>query len=1004
LEVGRPGGVEFRVLGTVEAQAGQRTAHLTGMQRSLLVILLFNADRVVPGTSLVDGLWGERAPASAAARVRGLIVDLRRALAAIGAAADLIATRSAGYVLRLDGAWLDSAEFSATVVRARAAFAGGREEEAHELYSAALALWRGPALSDAQGPRAQAEAARLEEEHASAVEGAADVNIALGRHREAVAALTDLVRRHPLRDGPYGRLMLALHRLGRSGEALEVYRSMHRRYGDELGIEPGPELQELHQRILRADPELLHTATEPAAPPRARPAQLPPDVSDFTGRDEQVAMAVAAVVPAGGATVPVLAVYGKPGVGKTALAVHVAHRVRAHFPGGQLHVDLHGHGSAPEEPHEVLARFLGALGVPGDAIPDHPAERAALYRSRTADQRVLVVLDNAADEAQVLPLLPGTAGSAVVVTSRAPLTVLPGAHRLALDVLDNDACERMLTTILGADRTSEEPTQVERLAELCGRLPLALRIAAGRLAAQPHWLVRTLVDRLTDERRRLSELSLGGVEVRASLELSRQALPDADAYAFTCLGLLPTSEFGAWALAALLGEPVDEAERRLDTLVQVQLVEYAGRDTTGRTRYRLHDLIRAYVVELADTCGAEERRAATDRLHGAWVVMTTEVARRLSPRRPPPVPVAVQPWPVSGAEDLTTDAVAWLESEWRNLVSAVESDVDDGATGFAWQVAASVSTMLETRGYFNDLRSLQLSGLRSAERVGDLQARAAMLCGLAAVDLARHDLTAARQGYEKSLAMYQELGDAWGCAHASHGMAKVLRWTGDVDEALVLCDRAAEQFRAVGDELEAALAGQIAAVIHYERGNWDQAVALAQSSLPVFTETGDRLSECATWGTLGLAMTRRGDAVRGEQYLRRALSLAEDIGIVLYRAYARGALGDHLVLQGRHVEARALFEMALEVMRTVGSRLGEAGFLRRLARVTAEDGQFDTAFALASRAVSMTEAAGGGLYAHSLWALGDVEAARGDETAARLAWTRSRTLFDQMGSREGPAV
>jgi DNA-binding SARP family transcriptional activator len=1004
LDVGRPGGVEFRVLGTVEAQAGQRTAHLTGMQRSLLVILLFNADRVVPATSLVDGLWGERAPASAAARVRGLIVDLRRALAELGAADDLIATRSAGYVLRLDGAWLDSAAFSATVVRAREAFAGGREEEAHELYSSALALWRGPALSDAQGPRAQAEAARLEEEHASAVEGAADVDIALGRHREAVAALTDLVRRHPLRDGPYGRLMLALHRLGRSGEALEVYRSMRHRYADELGIEPGPELQELHQRILRADPELLHTATEPAAPPRARPAQLPPDVSDFTGRDEQVAAAVAAVVPEGGTTVPVLAVYGKPGVGKTALAVHVAHRVRSHFPGGQLHVDLHGHGSAPEEPHEVLARFLGALGVPGDAIPAHPAERAALYRSRTADQRVLVVLDNAADEAQVLPLLPGTAGSAVVVTSRAPLTVLPGAHRLALDVLDADACERMLTAILGADRTSEEPTQVAQLAELCGRLPLALRIAAGRLAAQPHWLVRTLVDRLTDERRRLNELSLGGIEVRASLELSRQALPDADAQAFTFLGLLPTAEFGAWALAALLGEPVGEAERRLDTLVQVQLVEYAGRDATGRARYRLHDLIRAYVVELADTCGVEERRAATGRLRGAWVAMTAEVARRLSPRRPPPVPVAVEPWPVSGAEDLTTDAVTWLESEWRNLVAAVESNVDDETAGFTWQVAASLSTVLEARGYFDDLRALQLSGLRSAERAGDLQAQAAMRCGLAAVDHARHELAAARQGYEKSLAMYQEAGDDWGCAHAGHGMAKVLRYTGDIDEALVLSDRASEQFRAVGDELEAALARQTAALVHYERGNWDQAVTLAKSALPVFIERGDRFSECGTWGTLGLAMTRQGDAVRGEQHLRRALSIAEDMGLVLYRAYAGGALGDHLVTQGRHAEARALFEAGLEVTRTVGAHGGEAGFLRRLARVTAKDGEFDTAFALASRAVSMTEGARGVLYALSLWALGDVEAARGDETAARLAWTRSRTLFDQMGSQEGPAV
>lgn len=998
------------MLGSVEVQVGAQVARLTGMQRSLLAILLLNANHVVTGVSLVDGLWGERAPASAPARVRMLIVDLRRALGEIGAAADLIATRSAGYLLRLDGAWLDSLEFSATVARAREAFADGRGEEAGRLYVAALALWQGSALSNAHGPVAEAEAARLEEERASAIEGAADVDIALERYREAVGALTELIRRHPLRDGPYVRCMLALHRMGRSGEALEVYRTMRGRYAEELGIEPGPQSQELHQRILRADPALLHSdavgrPARPEPPVAIRPAQLPPDVSDFTGRDSQVATAMRVLAgPPAATTVPVLAVYGKPGVGKTALAVHVAHRIRAHFPGGQLHVDLRGDGPRPEDPHEVLARFLRALGVPGDAIPNQQADRAALYRSRTADERVLVVLDNAADEAQVLPLLPGTAGCAVVVTSRAPLAVLPGAHLLALDVLDAGACERMLVEILGEDRTAAEREQVERLVELCGRLPLALRVAAGRLAAQPHWLVATLVDRLADERHRLDELRLGGVEVRASLELSRRALPGAAAHAFALLGMLPAGDFAAWALAALSDTSVSEAEDRLDTLVRVQLVEYAGRDGAGRARYRLHDLIRAYVVELADGC-ADERGPAAGRLRGAWVAMTEDVATKLSPRRRPAVSRPVTPWHGLEAEHLTADPGAWLAAERRALVAAVAACAGDpDAAGFAWQIAATLSVFIETDGHYDDMHALHLAGLSAAEHAGDERAEAAMRCGLAAVDLARHNLEDARHGYERGQLIYRELGDGWGLAQAEFGMAEVLRWTKDIDGALALCDRAMRRFVSVGDELEAAYVKQQAAVILYDRGGWARAVALAESALREFTRTGDRFGECVASGVLGLAAARQGDSERGERCLRHAWTVAGELGLLLHHAYAGRSLGDHLLAQGHTVEARELFEQGLEVMRAVGAYAGEAGFLRRLARVAVGDGDLETALTLASRAVGMAESGGGALYAHALWVLGDVRAGRGEEEAARLAWEQARELFDLMGSKEGPVL
>ena len=1008
-----------------------RSVRLTGMQRSLLAVLLLDPDRVVAGTTLVERLWGDRAPASAAARLRMLVLELRRTFAEVGARPDLIATRAPGYRLHLDGAWLDSAAFATGVADARQAVAMNRLIEARELYSRALDLWRGPALSGARGPLAEAGASRLQEEHVSAIEGSTGVDLALGRYPEAVAALTDLVRRHPLRDGPHGQLMLALHRSGRSGAALEVYRTMHRRYADELGIEPGPELQRLHQQILRAEPELTappSPASEPAPPvvTGIRPAQLPPDISDFTGRDEQIAIAVEALVPMG-TTGPILAVYGKPGVGKSAFSVHVAHRIRSSFPDGQLHIDLRGDADRPEPAHDVLARFLGALGVPGGAIPDHTADRVALFRSRTADQRLLIVLDNAADETQVLPLLPGTVGCAVIITSRVQLVALPGAHRFALDVLDADACRRLLEAILGVDRTGAEGAGVELLATLCGGLPLALRIAAGRLAAQPHWLVKTLVDRLADERHRLDELRLGGIEVRASLRLSTRALPAADRAAFALLGLLPPGDFASWVLAALLGGPVGEAEERLDVLVRVQLVEYAGRDAAGQARYRLHDLIRAYAVELAAGRGSADapvpdRSMAIDRLHGAWVAYAAQATRCLFPHMVPPVPESVRPRPVPGTllltapgptdgaenpgpfgtDGLTLAPAAWLESERRSLVAVVRVGASEVGSGFAWQIAALTAEFLQTRGYFDDMRSLHLYGLRAAERAGEVRAEAAMRHGLATVDSYEHNLTGARDGYEWALQAYRRLGDDWRGAYAEHGLAKVLRWTGEIDEALAGCTRAIDGFRTAGDDLEVSSVRRTAAVIHYERGNWDLAVEEAEQALQGYTRAGDRHGQCGAWGVLGLAIARQGDHERAERYLRAAVDATAELGLVLDHAYAGRALGDLHLTRGRGPQARELFEMGLAVMRTVGSRSGEAGFLRRLARLAAEDGQLDTAMAFASQAVDLSKPDGAGLYAHSLWALGDVHAARGDEAAATTAWRQSRELFRQLGSAEGP--
>ncbi|MFD4638739.1 BTAD domain-containing putative transcriptional regulator [Lentzea sp. NPDC058436] len=560
----------------------------------MLAALIVEAGRPVGLGKIVEAVWGEFPPASAVANVHTYVNRLRRDLAEMGLSGSVV-TEGGGYLLDVAADELDFARFECLADEAR------RASGAVALWEEAFALWRGSPLGDVTcfGWLAY-EAVRLEEVEVHAREDFADARLAAGQCGAAITELTALVRQTPLREGLWRRLILAQHRAGRRAEALEAYRALREVLVETLGVEPCAQIQELHQEVLRGE----RTETAP-------PMQLPPDVEDFVGREGELARLARSLGKPGAVTV----ITGMAGVGKTALATRVAHEVSGHFGSGQLYVRLGG-AAAPRDPAEVLAELLVAFGVHPHAVPRDVEARAALYRSQLASRRVLVLLDDAAGMAQVRPLLPGTAGSAVLVTSRVRLVEVAEERTVELDVLDAPCAVRLLASIDA--RTSAEPSAAAEVAHLCGHLPLALRIAGARLARRAHWTAGRLATRLAAEDTRLDELRIDDLEVRASLAPGYDALNPDQQRAFRLLSLLDLPDFPGWVAAPMLGVAVRESEELVDGLVDAHLLE-----TRGDGRYRFHELIRLYGRERAkqhDAVGV--RRTALRKLARASLALT----------------------------------------------------------------------------------------------------------------------------------------------------------------------------------------------------------------------------------------------------------------------------------------------------------------------------------------------------------------------------------------------
>ncbi|MDN3355648.1 BTAD domain-containing putative transcriptional regulator [Actinomadura sp. DC4] len=599
---GPPPIVTARILGPLDVRVGERPVRIpAGRQQTTLALLLLNRGNVVGIDRLVDTVWADPPPTA----VNQIAICVSR-LRAVLAGAPVIMTVPPGYRLvpELVNLDLDTVDAYAAAAEEMALAGDGRGAAAR--LRKAVGLWRGSVLEGMASAVLRPVVARWDERRLTLIERYLELELEYEGAEAAIGELTALVAAHPLRERLRCLLMSALYRGGRQSDALAVFRAARDLLVEQVGVEPGPELRATHEAILRG------TLPDPEAEPRpvavpARPRMLPHDLPDFTGRTEQVRELAASLRPAGRTDLAIVAVSGPGGVGKTALAVRVAHTSAGEFHDGQLYADLGGLGRAPREPREVLGHFLRHLGADLTIIPAGGEERAEMYRHLLAGRRVLVVLDNAHDETQVQPLLPGDGPAAALITSRFRLTGLSGAAHVELGVFSDEQAVALLYRTLAPKRVAAEAAEAVRLAALCGRLPLALRIAASRLAAKPHWTLADLSERLSDERRRLDELTHGSLAVRSSIALSYRALGPRAARLFRCLGLLNAPDFAASRAAPMLGVPPEEAADLMEQLVDARLLEATGRDAAYRLRYRFHDLVRVYARERAWEIDGPER-------------------------------------------------------------------------------------------------------------------------------------------------------------------------------------------------------------------------------------------------------------------------------------------------------------------------------------------------------------------------------------------------------------
>ena len=595
------GGLSFGILGPLEVFRGGRQINVgAGKLRAFLAALLVRANQPVSMDELAARLWGEHALHGArrtlqvhALRLRRVLGDDRRR--------KVLRTRSDGYSIEVSPEQLDLLRFRRLHAAARSALSDGDLTVEATLLRQALDLWRGRSLSDIPSDSLQREVVpQLEEDKLLVLERRLDIDLETGRGREVVSELVQLTKDHPWHERFWEQLIIALHRSGRVADALDTYRTVLRRFRAELGVEPNERLQRLQQDILAGDyPVDLRAGVDTEPRPSGTINQLPSAVPDFVERRE-----VADVVARMGATddtaVPIVAISGMPGVGKTGLAVRAAHRLHERHPDGQLYLNLRGFSAAPPlSASEALERFLRALGVQPGLIPDDEEGRAARYRAELSGRRVLVVLDNAASAGQVRPLLPGHPGAAVLMTSRMDLrglTATHGASRLLLDVLTPDQSAELLANLVGEERVAAEPDATAALAELCAHLPLALRIAGANLAADPHGQVAEHVRNLR-ERNRLAQLAVHGDDlatVRAALDQSYQQLAPADQRLLHRLGDSPTRELTVSSAASLSGATPVEARSALDRLAAASLLRQQA-----ASRYRLHELVWEYARERA---------------------------------------------------------------------------------------------------------------------------------------------------------------------------------------------------------------------------------------------------------------------------------------------------------------------------------------------------------------------------------------------------------------------
>jgi len=922
--------LRFSVLGPVSAARGNADVPLgPAKQRAVLAVLLLGDNRPVSRDEIIDGVWGEQAPPTAPNLVATYVARLRRALEpgrTRRGAGEVLTSTGAGYALRRGPDQLDLDRFERLA-------AGGQADTLDQ----ALALWRGQPLDGLPGPFAAAERGRLVERRLTVLERRIELGLALGEHADRVAELTRLVAAHPYRERLRALLMLALHRAGRQAEALAVFADARRTLADDLGIEPGAELRHLHHRILTADPGLR-------LPVRSVPVQLPADLADFTGRVVEVATVTGWL-----ARREHTVLTGCAGVGKTSLAVHAAHLTRRVFPDGQLYADLRGAGQRPERADEVLARFLQDLGVAPADIPAPLDRRAALWRTRLSERRILIVLDDARDAAQVAPLLPGVGDSAVLVTSRARLGHPAGARILGLDVLAPDEAGALLARIVGADRLADDPAAAADVVAACAGLPLAVRVAGVRLASRPGWTVRTLADRLLRQERRLSELR----PVGASFHVSYAALPDARP--FRLLGLLDAPDVTAPVVAALTGFTVDDAEQALEELVDAHLLE-----SREPGRYQPHLLLHLFAREQAQRAESPPaRRAALERAARHYAGAVRRADALLRPGRMSYGPEPTGPGP--GAEPTgpgfasNADALDWLERE-RAAIIGVGLQVARTPGIDPMLVATLVTDLrafLHRRGYWDDLWQLAEAAAGAARRAAHDHALALATLELGSAAYLRQWYRRAEVELRHSLALLRGLDDPYGRSRALNNLSLVCAELGRHEEAARLVDEDLALLRELGDRSGESVALDNLALVEVRRGRYAEAIVHCVRSVELNRAIGSPLLACAALNILGMAQDGLGRHHRAAWCQRRSRKVARRAGNRYREAQALSDLAAAYRAGGRPRRAVTSGRQAVLIARRLGDVHGAATALSRVADAFADLGQIGRARACRARATSM---------------------------------------------------
>lgn len=931
----------MRLLGEVCAEADGRPVDLgTPRQRCVLAALAVDAGQALSVDRLVERVWGVGTAPRTRATLHSYVSRLRRALEGMGGVS--IVRRSGGYALLVDEPVVDLQRF-----RDLRASARRDDETAVRSLTEALALWRGEALTGIDGEWVRAERARLEQERLAAEHELVDARLAVGDGGDLVAELSARAVQHPLDERVAGQYLLALYRAGRTTDALAHYQRVRGRLVEELGVEPGGALQEVHRQILAADPGLI--ATPAVTAPRQRVHALPHDVEDFTGRDEELLKLFAAASGTAGTSTVIVAIDGMAGVGKTALAVHTAHRLAERYSDVQLFIDLHAHTTdlQPSDPAAALGTLLRSVGVAGDHLPAGLEERAALWRTELSGRKALLILDNVASAAQVRPLLPGSADCLALITSRRRLTDLDSARTVSLDVLPQRQAVSLFTKVLGHEPAEREA--VGEVAGLCGHLPLAIRIAAARLRSRPVWTVEHLAERLLVGRRRLGELATGDRSVAATLHLSYRHLTTAQQRLFRLLGLHPGADFDVYAAAALTGTGLDGSERLLEELVDLHLLQQSAAG-----RYRMHDLLRDFAAELAaDTDSAICRRESLTRLQGCYLHTAVQAMDVVAPGdERANVPAGV----LTPALSSYAQAMAWLERERANLVATATS----AEGGHSSELSTTLLRYLDLRGYHDDALALHSHACAAARGSGDADAECRALGNLGTA-------------YER-LGRYAE-------AEVHHRRALEL--------AKCLDDLPLEgrTHNNLGN-VHLAVADHQNALVHYRQ------------ALEIAVRTGNRIGRCRSANNLGIVCERLGHYDEAAAHHDESLTVATQINDEAGRGYALHSLGFVHRRLGRHDDALTCFHQALAIARDTANRSLEGYTTLGLGLVLADLGRFAESAANLHNALAVGLDTGNrGLQAEALNGLGESVRLSGDPVRALVQHRQAHALAAETGDR-----